>query len=71
MGKFPEDFREVAHPIKGARRWIFEEISVVGGGVGIYGDGINTFEMWDFREPQPQGYLTKEEINLHLQDNPL
>lgn len=72
MAVFPNDFEELAHPvIKGAKRWIFKEISVIGGATGIYGDGINTFEMWDYRQDEPQPYLTKEEINLHLQNNPL
>jgi hypothetical protein len=71
MITFPEDFKKVAHPvIKGATRWLYKEISVIGG-AGVYGDGINTFEMWDFRQDEPQPYLTKEEINLHLQNNPI
>lgn len=46
-------------------------VSIVGGGFGLYGDGVSTFEMWDYREDEPQGYLSVDEINQHLQDNPL
>jgi hypothetical protein len=45
-------------------------ISVIGGGFGHYGDGVTTFEMYDFREEDPQGYLTVDEINEHLKQNP-
>lgn len=45
-------------------------ISVIGGGLGHYGDGETTFEMWDYREDDPQGHLTAEEINEHLATNP-
>jgi hypothetical protein len=51
-------------------------VSVIGGsrmencghfGVVWYGDGVNTFEMWDMvNEPEPQCWLTKDEVNEHL-----
>jgi hypothetical protein len=53
-------------------------VSVVGGEPAIvgghklpvwYGDGINTFEMWDMvNEPEPHAWLTKDEINAHLSE---
>jgi hypothetical protein len=47
-------------------------ISIVGGGSGLYGDGITTFEMWDTKNmPDPDGYLTAEDINQWLQDHPV
>jgi len=73
---FPESFKSKIHPVvPGATQWVLENeegktvISVVGGGSGLYGDGVRTFEMYDFREDEPQGYLTKEEINEHLVEN--
>jgi len=85
--KFPESFEERVHPVvPGATQWLYfipdnhpnpeliagqTIISIVGGGHGLHGDGVDTFEMWDFREDNPHGYLTAEEINQHLQDHPL
>ena len=75
--KFPEDFTVKNHQIvQNAKQWLLKKdneiiISIVGGGYGLYGNGIDTFEMWDYREDQPQGYLTKDEINTHLQYNPI
>lgn len=37
-------------------------ISVVGGGQGLYGDGVNTFEVWASWQEDVQGYLTKDEV---------
>ncbi len=51
----------------------FEEnkISIIGGSDMFYCDGTdNSFEMYDFREDEPQGYLTADQINEHLQKNP-
>jgi hypothetical protein len=52
-------------------------VSVVGGsripgcgnfGAVWYGDGVDTFEMWDMvNEPEPHAWLTKDEINAHLE----
>ena len=50
------------------------KISVVGGGVGLYGDGINTFEIWRSCDSDVKGYLTPEEITeemLELQNLPI
>jgi len=76
--KFPEDFHMKIHPVvPGATQWTYAPegkdtvISIVGGGYGLYGDGLRTFEMYDFREDGPQGHLLVEEINEHLQNNPI
>jgi hypothetical protein len=75
--RFPEDFSRSMHPnIPGATRWTYPKtgdtvISVVGGGFGLHGDGVVTFEMYDFREDGPQDYLTQEEINAHLEVYPV
>jgi hypothetical protein len=75
---FPDSFERNAHGvILGATQWTLKGndgnviISVVGGGSGLYGDGVKTFEMYDFREDEPQGYLLEDEINEHLKANPL
>ena len=75
--KFPEDFTVENHQIvQNAKQWLLKKdneiiISIVGGGYGLYGNGIDTFEMWDYREYQPKTYLTKDEINTHLQKYPI
>lgn len=74
---FPDDFKVKKHGIvDNSKHWQYPNenktvISVVGGGFGLYGNGITTFEMYDMRESEPQGYLTKEEINEHLKNNPI
>lgn len=45
-------------------------ISVVGGGDGLYGDGVNTFEIWRSVDGDVKGYLTPDEVTdemIHLQ----
>jgi len=37
-------------------------VSVVGGGRGLYGDGVSTFEVWTSWQDDVQGWLTKEEV---------
>lgn len=75
--KFPEDFTVKNHQtVQNAKQWLLKKdneiiISIVGGGYGLYGNGIDTFEMWDYREDRPRCYLTKDEINTHLQNNPI
>lgn len=69
---FPESFEKKPH--FSGTQWILTDgknilISVVGGAKGLYGDGIKTFEMWDFKEEYPQGYLTIEEINKHIDEH--
>ena len=75
--KFPDDFEfKNHHVLKGAKQWLLKDInsevviSIVGGHTGLYGDGVSTFEMFDFREDEPQGYLTTDQINEHLKKNP-
>lgn len=47
-------------------------ISIVGGGSGLYGDGIATFEMWDTKNmDEPEGYMTTDDINQWLNDHPV
>jgi hypothetical protein len=81
---FPKDFKIKAHQVvTGAKQWTLSSkdedgldlkviISVVGGGkTGLHGDGITTFEMWDFRDNDPQGYLSIDDINAHLKAHPI
>ena len=68
---FPESFIERPHPLfKSGKQWTLKtnrrEISIVGGGGGLYGNGVTTFEYWDYSEDRPIGFLTKEEINEKL-----
>jgi hypothetical protein len=45
--------------------------SVVGGGMGLYGDGVTTFEMYDFAHGDVVlQYATAEEINEYISDPP-
>jgi hypothetical protein len=86
--KFPEDFSKRSHPVvKRAAQYLYPPldpsvrfinketttISIVGGGTGLYGDGVTTFELMDNREGKDDvlGYQTIEEINQYLQDNPI
>jgi len=41
-------------------------ISIVGGGDGLYGDGVNTFEVWGSTMDDPHGWLTKEQVTQEL-----
>jgi hypothetical protein len=41
-------------------------ISVVGGGIGLYGDGITTFEIWRSCDGDVKGHLTKEEVTEEM-----
>ena len=48
-------------------------ISVVGGREGLYGDGVNTFEIWRSCDSDVKGHLTKEEVTeqmIELQNLP-
>jgi hypothetical protein len=38
-------------------------VSIVGGGSGLYGDGDTTFEVWFSDEDEPRGWVSREEIN--------
>ena len=42
--------------------------SVVGGGVGLYGDGVTTFEVWGDDMDDVIGWLTKDEVEEWLLD---
>lgn len=69
---FPQSFTINIHPVvPGATQWLFRKgektISIVGGGMGLYGDGVESFEMYDFDEDGPRGYQTVEEINEYLE----
>lgn len=69
--KFPTSFEVKPHDcIPFAKQWLYKNesitISIVGGGKGLYGDGINTFEYWDFSQKNPIPYLTKRSINARL-----
>jgi len=71
---FPKDFIKTPHHLEGGIHWKLEKdgevlMSIVGGARGLYGDGINTFEIWDSQEDDVRGYLTIKEINKHLKDN--
>jgi hypothetical protein len=69
---FPDSFKCSVHQVvAGAKQWKAVKpngtiISIVGGGPGLYGDGVNTFEMYDFDEEVPRGYQRIEEINSYL-----
>ena len=78
--KFPDDFLEKPHVLAdicpGAKQWIYpkegdEQVSIIGGYRDFMGDGIKTFEMYDYRDTNPKGYLTVDKINQHFIDNPL
>ena len=68
--KFPKDFYVTPHKVvPGAVRWLPKKsvsqfVSIVGGGVGIYGDGVNTFEI--MIDNDVEGFLSKKEINKLL-----
>jgi hypothetical protein len=49
-------------------------ISVVGGAIGLYGDGVKTFEIWRSCDGDIKGHLTPEEITkemIELQNLPI
>ena len=69
---FPDHFTSKPHGlIPNSTQWMYEDedgnkISVVGGGDGLCGNGVTTFEMWDSSEDEPRGYMSKEEINNYI-----
>lgn len=77
--KFPDDFTKLTHRLPGGVQYLYKlndednnMVSIVGGAIGLRGDGITTFEMWDTKNDYDvQGYLTVEEINHWLQNHPL
>ena len=81
---FPDDFEKKPHMIsewpEAGQNWQWllcdahgsQLVSVVGGDFhGLWGDGIETFEMWDFSEEDPRPHLTAEDINNHLRSKPV
>ena len=83
--QFPEDFLLRVHPFHGLGSVQFlypptqanpitketVTISIVGGNQSLYGNGTTTFELMDNRTDEILGWLTKEEINQYLRDNPI
>ena len=77
--KFPDDFTKLTHRLPGGVQYLYKLndednnlVSIVGGAIGLKGDGVRTFEMWDTKNDYDvQGYLTAEEINHWLQNHPL
>lgn len=43
-------------------------VSVVGGGSGLYGDGVNTFECWYSEDDEPRGWQSVFQINEELRE---
>ena len=43
-----------------------EWISIVGGGAGLYGNGVDTFEVWSHILPDPLSYLNKKEVTQEM-----
>lgn len=41
-------------------------ISIVGGSFGLYGDGVNTFEIWRSCDSDVKGHLTPEEVTEEM-----
>ena len=71
--KFPQDFNKKDHPMSGNHYTYSKNgevlVSVVLGRQ-FYSNGVDNYEMWDYREDEPQGYLTEEQINNHFKNNP-
>ena len=71
--KFPDDFTSEQHRFGGIhyKYSLFNELKIsIVFGRSFYSNGIDTYEMWDYREGDPQGYLSIEQINEHLKNNP-
>lgn len=41
-------------------------MSIVGGGKGLYGDGVDTFEIWRSCDLDVKGHLTKDEVSSEM-----
>ena len=78
MAKFPQDFEKISHPlIPGAVQYKMYDTdgnrlySVVGGGMGLHGDGVKSFEMYsDEAGDVVLSYATIDEINEYLSNGP-
>jgi hypothetical protein len=62
-----DDLEFKPHELKGAVHAVMtfpngHRISVVGGGRGLYGDGVNTFEIWRSCDGDVKGHLTKDDV---------
>ena len=74
MVKFPDDFTKREHPlIPNAIQYTYQDsngnnmYSIVGGGIGTRGDGVHTFEMFDYlRQDVVLSYAMEEDINEYL-----
>lgn len=71
--EFPKDFVEKNHPHSGLHYTFSIDDKVYVSvllGTAFYSNGVDTYEMWYFREDEPQGHLTINQINEHLKNNP-
>jgi hypothetical protein len=75
LASFPESFECRPHEIvPGGTQWVLRDstgavsVSIVSNSKFFYSNGRNTYEMWDFSELEPRGYLTVAEINEHLKN---
>ena len=80
--RFPQDFVKKSHTVvPGAVQYVYRQsvdlpeppvnphfISIVGGGMGLRGDGYRTFEVYDSESDYGVvlAYATEEEINEYL-----
>ena len=63
-------FKQRQHPYGGVQA-IMEfdnghRISVIGGSQDVYGDAINTWEIWRSCDSDVKGWLTKEEVTEEM-----
>ncbi len=69
---FPNDFNKIAHPVcSGAIQFKPKKeqpvfISIVGGEMGLYGDGEKTFEL--MIGDKVHGYLSTNEVNEKINE---
>lgn len=77
--KFPDDFTKLPHKfISGTYQYLYHynddnrnRISIVGGALGLGGDGVKTFEMWDTKHMyDPQRHMSIDDINEWLTNPP-
>lgn len=79
--RFPDDFHSQEHPYcKECTAYRFydftgdnTQVLVLGGGLGVKGDGVTTYELIDYRFDggEPMEFVTAEEINRYLITKPL
>lgn len=77
---FPEDFEEETnHPLdKDSKCWYIRDygtddplIGIFGGGLCIKGDGVETYELYDYRTDESFEYVTQDDIDLYLIRKPV